>query len=144
MFHADQQTVTFGDQEEMGFGARVATAYTEKNGGLIRSSTGKTTAKGTWGQAADWCDYSGTNPRDGGIMLMASPDNFRKSWWHNRNYGVFVANPFGRKAMKQGEVSSISVLPDNSLRMTFGAFIHDHQKFDEAAEYEAFKQITSE
>ena len=144
VFHAGQQTVTFGDQEEMGFGARVATAYTEKNGGLIRSSTGKTTAKGTWGQAADWCDYSGTNPRDGGIMLMASPDNFRKSWWHNRNYGVFVANPFGRKAMKQGEVSSISVLPDNSLRMTFGAFIHDHQNFDEAAEYEAFKQITSE
>ena len=129
----------------MGFGARVATPLTEKNGGVILSSVGKRTARATWGQSAAWCDYSGRlGDNHVGITLMSSPDNFRKSWWHNRNYGVFVANPFGRKAMKQGEVSSISVLPDNSLRMTFGAFIHDHQKFDEAAEYEAFKQITSE
>ena len=27
---------------------------------------------------------------------MPAPSNFRTSWWHNRDYGVFVANPFGR------------------------------------------------
>ncbi len=139
-FRAGKQTLTFGDQEEMGFGARVATPFTEKNGGLIRSSSGKRTAKQTWGQAANWCDYSGPGPKSGGIMLMASPDNFRQSWWHNRNYGVFVANPFGRKAMKQGKVSSVSVAPGESLRITFGALIHDHQAFDAAAEYATFKR----
>ena len=97
-FRADKQTVVFGDQEEMGFGARMATAFTEKNGGVIRSSTGKQTAKKTWGQPANWCDYSGPDPDSGGIMLMASPKNFRQSWWHNRNYGAFVSNPFGRKS----------------------------------------------
>ncbi len=42
-FRADNQTVIFGEQEEMGFGARMATAFTKKNGGLIRSSTGERT-----------------------------------------------------------------------------------------------------
>ncbi len=139
-FHADKQMVVLGDQEEMGFGARMATAFTEKNGGLIRSSTGKQTAKKTWGQLANWCDYSGADPNSGGIMLMASPKNFRESWWHNRNYGAFVSNPFGRKAMKQGEVSSISIAPGKTLRITFGALIHDHRAFNAEAEYEGFKK----
>ncbi len=143
-FRAGQQAITFGDQEEMGFGARVATAFTEENGGLIRSSTGKQTAEQTWGQPASWCDYSGTGPRSGGIMLMASPNNFRESWWHNRKYGAFVSNPFGRKAMKQGEVSSITIAPGKTMRITFGALVHDHRKFEAAAEYELFKQLISQ
>lgn len=77
MFRADQRPIVFGDQEEMGFGARVATLITEKNGGRIRSSTGKKSAQETWGQSAQWCDYSGTGPQSGGIMLMASEKNFR-------------------------------------------------------------------
>ena len=44
-FRSDDGDFTFGDQEEMGFGARVATAITEKNGGVITSSTGLRTAK---------------------------------------------------------------------------------------------------
>ena len=143
-FRAGQQAIAFGDQEEMGFGARVATAFTEENGGLIRSSTGKPTAKQTWGQPASWCDYSGSGPRSGGIMLMASPTNFRESWWHNRKYGAFVSNPFGRKAMKQGEVSSIKIAPGKTMRITFGALVHDHRKFEAAAEYELFKQLISQ
>lgn len=142
-FHADKQTVTFGDQEEMGFGARMATTFTEKNGGLIRSSTGQQSAKKTWGQRASWCDYSGAGPSSGGIMLMASPKNFRESWWHNRNYGAFVSNPFGRKAMKQGQVSSISIAPGNRLRITFGALVHDHQDFEAATEYEFFRRMAT-
>ena len=143
-FRAEKQTVVFGDQEEMGFGARMATAFTEKNGGRIRSSTGKQTAKKTWGQPAFWCDYSGADPNSGGIMLMASPDNFRQSWWHNRNYGAFVSNPFGRKAMKQGETSSIAIAPGKTMRITFGAMVHDHREFNAKAEYEAFKRVLSE
>jgi hypothetical protein len=40
-FQAGDASLVFGDQEEMGFGARVATALTEKNGGVITSSFGK-------------------------------------------------------------------------------------------------------
>ena len=44
-----------------------------------------------------------------GITLLTDPKSFRPSWWHNRDYGVFVANPFGRAAMKQGDKSAVTV-----------------------------------
>ena len=137
-FHADQGPLVFGDQEEMGFGARVSTPFTETNGGLIRSSAGKQTAKETWGQSARWCDYSGNGPQAGGIMLMAGEKNFRESWWHNRDYGVFVANPFGREAMKQGQKSSVEIAKGQSLQLRFGALVHDGQQNDLAGEYKTF------
>jgi putative membrane-bound dehydrogenase-like protein len=137
-FRADQSSIFFGDQEEMGFGARVATRSTEKNGGLIRSSAGKQSAKETWGQPAAWCDYSGVDVNSGGIMLMVGPGNFRESWWHNRDYGVFVANPFGREAMKQGPKSSLEVAKGQTLQLRFGAFIHDSRRIDFASEYKLF------
>lgn len=143
-FLADQRDISFGDQEEMGFGARVATSFAEKNGGTLRSSTGKKTAKHTWGQPADWCDYSGTNgDRSGGIMLLASPRNFRGSWWHNRDYGVFVANPFGREAMRQGPRSSVPVAKGETLRIVFGTLIHDHNEVDAAAEFKVFGELSA-
>jgi len=143
-FRADERPIVFGDQEEMGFGARVATPFTEKNGGMISSSTGKKSAKETWGQPAKWCDYSGSGPQSGGILLMASDKNFRESWWHNRDYGVFVANPFGREAMKQGARSAITVANGESLKITFGALIHDGRDHDPASEHEAFLNSLSE
>jgi putative membrane-bound dehydrogenase-like protein len=137
-FHADQGPLVFGDQEEMGFGARVATPFTEKNGGVIRSSSGKQTAKETWGQPAKWCDYSGTGPKSGGIQLMSREKNFRESWWHNRDYGILVANPFGREAMKQGPKSSVEIRKGQALQLRFGALIHDDQQIDLAGEYKVF------
>lgn len=141
-FRAEKHDIVFGDQEEMGFGARVATGSTEKKGGVIKSSTGKKSASQTWGQPAAWCDYSGTDGRSGGILLMASPKNFRESWWHNRDYGVFVANPFGRAAMKQGAPSAIRVTPSDSLRLAFGAMIHDERPIEGSAEFTVFQQIS--
>lgn len=139
VFHADRRDVTFGDQEEMGFGARVATPLTEKNGGRILSSDGLSTAASTWGKSAKWCDYSGTlGDLRAGITLMAAPSNFRECWWHNRDYGVFVANPFGRAAMKQGHPSSVSISQGESLRLVFGALFHEGESADLPAEFSNF------
>lgn len=135
-FNADRGDVVYGDQEEMGFGARVATEITEKNGGVIRNSHGVTTAEKTWGQPAAWCDYSKTGS-DGrrGITLMPDPANFRESWWHTRDYGVFVANPFGRAAMKQGEKSAVTVKNGETFRIRFAAAFHGSEDYDPAEEY---------
>jgi putative membrane-bound dehydrogenase-like protein len=119
----------FGDQEEMGFGVRMATPLIEKNGGLITSSTGKTTAKATWGQPAEWCDYSGTlNGKRAGARIIPDPANIRPSWWHVRDYGVFVANPFGRKAMEQGEESRIDVKKGETHPMKFNVVFHTGER----------------
>jgi hypothetical protein len=124
-FRSDTGPFWFGDQEEMGFGARMATPLTEKATGRIRSSTGRETARDTWGQPADWCDYSGTiHGKPAGITLMADNPGFRPSFWHNRDYGVFVANPFGVASMKQGEPSRVTVPAGQSFTVRFGAVLH--------------------
>lgn len=138
------EPLDFGDQEEMGFGIRVETALTEKNGGVIQSSTeiagsNATGAKATWGQAAKWCDYSGKkNGQQLGITVMASPKNFRPSWWHNRDYGLMVANPFGRAAMKQGETSSVIVAKGEVLELEFAALIHDGKDYSAQVAYDEY------
>ncbi|MBM3846877.1 MAG: c-type cytochrome, partial [Verrucomicrobia bacterium] len=124
-FTPEMDDFYFGDEEEMGLGVRMATPLTEKASGLITSSTGKSTAKATWGQPAEWCDYSGSiNGIKTGITVIPDPANVRPSWWHNRDYGVFVANPFGRASMKQGEPSRVEVKRGETHRMKFTVILH--------------------
>jgi len=141
-FRAAEAPLTFGDQEEMGFGARLATPFTEKASGQIVNSAGQKTAKATWGQPAAWCDYAGhTDGKPAGITLMPHPDNFRGSWWHNRDYGVFVANPFGRSALRQGARSSVAVQPGESFRIRFGAALHHGADYDPASAFRDFAAL---
>lgn len=143
-FQTDAQTVVFGDQEEMGFGARVATSITEKNGGQIVNSNGLQSARHTWGKAAGWCDYSGKIAgKSVGITLMASPNNFRESWWHNRDYGVFVANPFGRQSMQQGSTSEVKIEQGQSLTLRFGAFLHGELESEAEVISQTFDEFAS-
>lgn len=115
----------FGDQEEMGFGVRVATPLTEKNGGLITNSGHFASAAATWGQPADWCDYSKViEGRRVGVLLLPDPANPHPSWWHNRDYGLMVANPFGREAMKQGAASRIEVKKGDSYSFNHSVFLY--------------------
>lgn len=111
-FRAMKPGITFGDQEEMGFGVRLATPLTVKHGnGILINALGGLNEDGTWGKQADWCAFSGlVEGYRAGVLLAASPDNFRKSWFHNRNYGLMVANPFGRKSMTAPKDNS--VIPD--------------------------------
>lgn len=128
--HAGDRPLVFGDQEEMGFGVRLATGLTERAGGTIRSSTGATTAAGTWGRAADWCDASGAADDRGGsagVTVVPGAVNFRPSWWHNRDYGLLVANSFGRAALTGGERSGVEVVPGKPLRLLFVAIAHDRE-----------------
>ena len=115
----------FGDQEEMGFGVRVATSISEKNGGVIQTSEGLTGAKVTWGKTAAWSDYSGViSNRTVGVLLVPDLKNFRVSWFHNRDYGLMVANPFGQQAFGKGEVSRVPVKRGETFHLRFTAFIH--------------------
>jgi acetyl esterase/lipase len=113
---------TFGDQEEMGLGVRMATGLTVNDGGVITNSDGLVNEKDVWGKQADWCDYSAKGV---GIMLMPDPRNFRRSWFHARDYGLLVANPFGRQAFTKGEPSRVVVEKGSTLTLKFGVLFHD-------------------
>jgi hypothetical protein len=123
------RALDFGEQEEMGLGVRVATPLAVKGGsGTIRNSRGGVDEKGTWGQSADWCDYAGTiDGHHVGVTLMAPPGGATKPWFHSRDYGVLVANPFGPRA---GVPARLSVDPGASFRLRLAIFVHDSDRSD--------------
>jgi hypothetical protein len=154
-FTADDE-FSFGDQEEMGLGIRVATPMrVEKGDGSLPPGTGTITdAKGrkngaeVGGNSADWCDYSGTvDGKHVGITIFCHPDNFRPSWFHARDYGFVAANAFGRAAFKKGEPSKIVVKPGDEFRLRYGILVHadgDGQLPDLNAAYQEYVQLARE
>lgn len=120
-----RREMVFGDQEEMGLGVRLATPLIVQNGGRITNSDGLTNEAHVWGKTADWCAYAGTPAgHPAGIVLIPHPTNFRRSWFHARDYGLLVANPFGRKAFTKAEASRVTVRAGETLRLRFGVAIH--------------------
>lgn len=114
----------FGDQEEMGLGIRIHTPLAVVKGGSIVNSDFLKDEKGLWGKQADWCLYKGTiDDRQVGAVLMPDPKNFRRSWFHARNYGLLVANPFGQNAFTKGEKSKVVVKKGESFRIRFGILL---------------------
>ncbi|MCA9025244.1 MAG: PmoA family protein [Planctomycetaceae bacterium] len=119
----------FGDQEEMGLGVRVATPLAVKKGGRIINSDGLVDEEQVWGKQADWCTYGGEiDGHNVNLTLMPHPDNFRRSWFHARDYGLLLANPFGRKAFTKGEPSRVIVKPGESLTLRFGVLVSEAQQ----------------
>lgn len=139
VFRSPERDFVFGDQEEMGLGIRMATPLAVVKGGSITDSQGRKNEPEVWGRQADWCRYAGTlGGRQVGVVLMPDPGNFRRSWFHARDYGLLVANPFGRNAFTRGEKSRVVVRKGEDLRLGFGVLIydaHDDATPDGAAAY---------
>ena len=126
----------FGDQEEMGLGIRVASPIrVEKQhkkrpaatigNGTILDAEGRRNGDEVWGNASDWCDYSGTlDGQHVGATIFCHPDNFRPTWFHARDYGLMLANPFGREAFGKGPTSKVVVKPGESFRLRYAVLLH--------------------
>jgi hypothetical protein len=151
-----EKEFTFGDQEEMGLGVRVATPLRAEResaiglppgSGAIVSSEGARNEEEIWGNTAQWCDYRGKlDNRLVGIALLTHPENFRPSWFHARNYGMIVANPFGRNAFGKGEKSAVRVKPGEKLRLRFGIYVHagpPETEPDVAGAYNAYLKLSA-
>lgn len=138
----------FGDQEEMGLGLRLATELTPKSGhGHLRNSDGGEQEAGTWGKVADWCAL--TAPSKTGlvsVLLAPHPANFRKSWFHTRDYGLITANPFGKKAMTAAKEDDVR--PDQTMvpggttfRLRFGVALSSNIHEDAKALDEVYQGL---
>lgn len=90
----------------------------------FRDGEGRVNEKEIWGRRAAWCDYSGgVGGWHVGVTLTPHPENFRPSRFHARDYGVLVANPFGRKDFDRGEESRVPVKRGEIFRLRFAALI---------------------
>jgi hypothetical protein len=153
IFSGDEE-FEFGDQEEMGLGIRMATPLRSEpqargdippGTGTILDAEGRKNGAEIWGKSARWCDYSGTiDGKPVGATIFCHPDNFRPSWFHARDYGLLVANPFGRKAFHVGEESRIVVKPGKKFRLRYGVLLHGdtEQGLNEA--YQDYLNLTDE
>lgn len=124
----------FGDQEEMGLGFRLATPLrvaskpedkVPPGNGTIVDAEGRKNEKEIWGNASDWCDYSGAMAGEHvGMTIFCHPGNLRPSWFHARDYGLLEANQFGRQAFGKGDASKVVVKPGEKFRIRYGVLIH--------------------
>ncbi len=128
-------SVDFGDQEEMGLGIRLATNLIVEEGGDVKNSHGHRNEAEAWGKQAAWCDYGRSrNGQRLGVLVMPSLRNFRTSWFHVRDYGLLLANPFGRNAFTGGEKSRVVVDRDEPLTLQFGICVYSAVPDNKAAE----------
>ncbi len=144
-FSSDEADFYFGDQEEMGLGVRVATPLAVKTGGRLLNSDGLRNEAQAWGRQADWCDYSGlVDGQRVGVMIMPAPHNFRRCWFHARDYGFVAANPFGVNAFTRGPKSKVVVARGESLRLRFGLWIYAVQDDDPQHYQAAYRDFLSQ
>jgi hypothetical protein len=122
--------VKFGDTKEGSFAVRVADSMRveAKTGGKIVNSENQTDGA-AWGQPARWVDYTG--PVDGetvGIAILSHPKSFVPApRWHVRTYGLFAANPFGKKDFPNPdstEQGPLTLKKGESITLRYRVILH--------------------
>ena len=143
---APDKPAVFGDTKEGAFGVRVAESMAVKNklGGQIVNSKGQIDDD-AWGKPAEWVDYHGPLEDDDeevvGIAILNHPTSFHfPTRWHVRDYGLFAANPFGRKEFPGGGEGGYTLEKGKELPLHYRMILHagDEKQAGVAAAYEKY------
>ena len=160
------ERVVFADQKDGMLGLRVARQleqpsttpeiYTDAAGrptavpvldntGVTGSYTSSEGKKGdaAWGTRGRWCNLSGrVDDELVTITILDHPSNPGfPTFWHARGYGLFAANPLGKKIFTNGkEEMNFSLAPGESVTFRYRILISSEIVAPEATEaaYKAF------
>ncbi len=158
---AQGQKVVFGDSKEGALGIRVARQleepstrpelFTDAQGnptkvpvmnnegvsGVYLSSEGKVGEKESWGTRAKWMTLSGNvKGEDVVVGIFDHPKNSTyPTYWHNRGYGLFAANPFGAKEFTKGAtVLNFTLEPGQKATFRFRIIVNSGKLTKEQTE----------
>ena len=95
--------------------------------GVYLSSEGKVGEKEAWSTRAKWMTLSGNvKGEDVCIGIFDHPKNSTyPTYWHNRGYGLFAANPFGAKEFTKGKTTlNFTIKAGKSETFRFRILIH--------------------
>lgn len=120
--------VHLSDTKEAGLVAvRVIPQIEERRGGRITLSTGAVGEAEAWGEAAAWCDYSGSVGGEvAGIAIFDHPSNPLPARWHVRDYGLMAVNPFGLRDFGEPDADGeVTVTADVPFASRYRLVAHD-------------------
>ena len=105
---ARERSVKIGETKEGMFGIRVAGAFREDRGqSVYLDAFGRHREESIWGTRVPWVALQGELSEEPlTIAIFDHPSTFNHpSYWHARAYGLFAANPLGRKDFVEGSVA---------------------------------------
>lgn len=117
--------------------------------GVYLSSEGKVGEKEAWSTRAKWMTLSGNvRGEDVCVGIFDHPKNVTfPTYWHNRGYGLFAANPFGAKEFTKGQKTLNFTIPaGKSETFRFRIMIHTGKLTKEQTEeqYQRFLREVKE
>lgn len=120
--------LTFHDTKEGFFALRLADALREGDGtGRYRNAFGRESEAQIWGRRSPWVALTGVvNGERVTVAIFELPDSLRHpTYWHARAYGLFAANPLGRKDFAPGrEPIELRVQPGESLHFHYRVVVY--------------------
>lgn len=142
--------VKMGDTKEGAFAIRLNDTLKEAGGsGRFINAAGLETAANVWGKTSAWNAIRGAvkepaGEKDVTVAIYAHPSGLNfPPYWHSRDYGLFSANPFGRKGYDPAAPERITTLAKGeSLRVRFRVAVYsakvDKTRLDQ--EFAAFSK----
>ena len=124
---AQKEKVTFRDTKEGMMALRLASQLREDKSGRYLNAAGKEAEAGVWGKRSAWVALRGTiDGEEVTVALINHPESAGyPTYWHARGYGLFSANPFGRKDFEKGSVPlNFSLEPGRSANFRYRILVH--------------------
>ena len=141
---AQEKAVTFNDTKEGMMAVRVAPNLREDRTGRYLNAQGLELSKAVWGKKSSWVALRGSvQGEDLTLAIMNHPKSIEyPTFWHARGYGLFSANPFGRKDFQKGSPPlNVSLEPGESALFLYRILVHSGHLSQSrmAARYEEYQ-----
>jgi hypothetical protein len=122
--------VRMGDTKEGAFGLRLNDTLKENGGtGRYINAEGMETAAKVWGGVSPWVAIRGKVEGDKPVTvaMFAHRLGFNyPPYWHARDYGLFAANPFGRRGYQPTAPERITTLAaDEEITLRFCVAVYE-------------------